>query len=434
MRKLVDRLFGIFRTWESRFALTFVGLVVTVILWGYDHFKEHNPRLKMEVLSRANVIDVKEQVLDLDVIYKSASLRSNHQTLAVVTLRISNEGAASIPLSAYDPSVPLGVAISSKNVPPPPETEMDKRIAAKVAEMTKNTLVVDTGEKLPFSLSVEPAITKAEVISANRNYFLKNVNLHHTPTNAVLNPVIIQSGDWFQIKLLVLHGEGRDFDMSAIGEISDVKIDFSGPNAKEIPPPFWTQVLSGNIAVHLVRLVVYALAMLLTIIAILVGIVLPITAISDSIAKKKRKKLAKKYEESAPEIFRKYSWVSDEYINFGELALITLYKVVAKPSEYVSYVEKYKVWSSNPERRIMITEGNPEEIIIRDHFISIRRLHNLIKKLKDFSLISQVDGKSAVEGEFKTFVVNFATFITGKSEKELDDLHDLPDEQPEPPG
>src|SRR5258708_794539 len=119
MRKRIEKLFGIFRTWETRFALTFVSLIVALILWGYDHFKEHNPRLKMEVLSRANVIDVKEQVSDLDVIYKSASLRSNHQTLAVVTLRISNDGAAPIPINAYDPSVPIGVTISSKNVPPP---------------------------------------------------------------------------------------------------------------------------------------------------------------------------------------------------------------------------------------------------------------------------------------------------------------------------
>src|SRR5882757_8569944 len=114
MQKLIDKLFGIFRTWESRFALTFVGLVVTVVLWGYDHYKEQNPRLRMEVLSRANVIDVKEQVSDLDVIYKGASLRSNSQTLAVVTLRISNDGVAPIPLNAYDPSAPIGVEISTK--------------------------------------------------------------------------------------------------------------------------------------------------------------------------------------------------------------------------------------------------------------------------------------------------------------------------------
>jgi len=395
MRKSFEKLFGIFRTWETRFALTFVSLIVTLMLWGYDHFKEHNPRLKMEVLSRANVIDLKEQVSDLDVIYKGASLRSNNQTLAVVTLKISNDGGASIPINAYDPSVPVGVEISTKDVS---------------SNLSSNLNV-------PFSLSVEPAITKAEVILASRNYFLKNVNVRHTPTNAIFNPVIIQAGDWFEVKLLVLHGEGKDFDMFALGEISGVKIDFVGPNAKDIPQPFWTQVFSGNIRVHLVRMFVYALAMALTLLAIALGVILPIVTISEFFDKKKRKNIVKKYEQLAQtNLFRKeFSWVIDDYIEHGEPAVITFYQIVVKPDTYTSCLEKTRV-----PRRDGIFVGLP----IAEFKIITMRLTGLITK---------DGGKSVVQPEFKAFIIDFAKFITGKSTtEELDDfIKGLADEESE---
>jgi len=62
----------------------------------------------MEVVSSANVIDVKEDVGKLEVLYEGANLRSNHLSLSVVTLKISNDGGAPITKTAYDDAAPLG--------------------------------------------------------------------------------------------------------------------------------------------------------------------------------------------------------------------------------------------------------------------------------------------------------------------------------------
>src|SRR5207244_10083267 len=137
---------------------------LAIIFFAYDHFREQNPRLKIELASRANVIDLKEKISDLDIFYKGASLRTNQQTLAVITLKISNDGAAPIPIGAYDTAAPVGVSISKRKPPPLVETELNMKISAKVNELTKNMIAGEDGVTLQLSLSIDPVITKAQVI------------------------------------------------------------------------------------------------------------------------------------------------------------------------------------------------------------------------------------------------------------------------------
>jgi hypothetical protein len=96
-------MFKVFRNWETKYALTFMGLIVGVICGAfsvYVYLQKTVPHLKMEVISNANVIDVKEDVGTLDVLYNGVNLKDTHQTLALVTLRVSNDGAKAIPPSS----------------------------------------------------------------------------------------------------------------------------------------------------------------------------------------------------------------------------------------------------------------------------------------------------------------------------------------------
>ncbi len=306
--------FKTFRLWEHKFALTFVSLVVTLALWGYDHYREQNPRLKVEVLSRANVIDVKEQVSDLDVIYKGASLRSNGQTLAVITLRISNDGAAPIPISAYDPTAPIGLSISTKNASP-------ERDPTKIAASFVSTLNKEAGSiiaKLPFDLFGNPAITKVEIISASREYLFKSVNPTHTATNATFSPVIFKAGDWFELKLLVLHGEGKDFDIKPIGEVADVKeIIFEGVNSKRAPKSFWTQVLGGDLWIQIIRIPIYLGAVVL----LFFSLIKVVEGFDQYRGIRNRRVFVQHFKARCNKAaFGEYSWVLDEFVDSPGIA------------------------------------------------------------------------------------------------------------------
>src|SRR5438067_513307 len=107
--------FETFRNWEVKYALTFMGLVVTVVgtvLAVYALVQKTGPNLRMDVVSVASVVDVKEDVGKLEVLYEGVNLRSNRQTLSVVSLKVSNDGAAPIRIGDYDPRSPLGIEVT----------------------------------------------------------------------------------------------------------------------------------------------------------------------------------------------------------------------------------------------------------------------------------------------------------------------------------
>ncbi len=193
-------MFQKFREWEHSYALTFVSLFVGLLFGGfsvYVYLQKIAPNLRMEVVSNANVLDIKEGVGKLDIIYDGVNLREKQQTLALVTLKISNNGTASIPKGAYDENSPVGVQVTG-------------------------------GE-----------ITKAELLQTSNPYLTTNLNFRiASNSTAIFSPIILEPGDEFQVKLLVLHKEKVGFALHPIGKIAGVKaISLVGPSGKEAQPP-----------------------------------------------------------------------------------------------------------------------------------------------------------------------------------------------------
>src|SRR5262249_24238501 len=104
---------------ERKYAMTFWGLVVGVIgtlLALYPYFEKRNPALRMEVTSSANLIDVKQDVVKLDILFNGYNLREKNQTLSLVTVKISNDGGAPITKASYDDAAPLGLEVSKGEI------------------------------------------------------------------------------------------------------------------------------------------------------------------------------------------------------------------------------------------------------------------------------------------------------------------------------
>lgn len=301
-----SKVFKIFRFWETKYALTFMGFVVGVLgfafgLWVY--LQRTTPNLKIEVTSNANVIDVKEDVGKIEIIYEGVNLRETQQTLALVTLKISNDGAAPIRKSDYDDKAPLGIAITNGNIA---KVELFGPSNAYLRGQMKATVVTNLWVIFPENTGVGGRYA----------------------TTAVIDPIILEPGDFFWMKVLILHNEKSGFDIMPVGKIAGVKaISFKPLNINETPVSSWKKALSGNIEVQAQRLIVYAFG----------GIVVLFVSVMVSITKERRRERKTKAREKAArtlemekfrvanaEMASKYSTVLVFYLEWGKPALISV--------------------------------------------------------------------------------------------------------------
>lgn len=275
-----------------------MGFIVGVlsIAFAYYIWQKSNPSLRMEVVSSASVIDVKEDVGKLEVFYNGVNLRSNHQTLAVVTLKILNDGGAPIVKGAYDDAFPFGVEVTQ-------------------------------GE-----------ITKAEVIAASNDYLTNMAKITTSlvafsprdPTNSAwnpphdkitsrvtLNPVILDPGDFILLKLLILHNEQTNFDIKSIGKIAGVKeISFKALNVVEKPKSIWGNAVSGNIWIQAIRCGFYLVVSMAILFAIGFLIAWPMNNVEKRRQRNERYARQEKIALFKPQI-PEYNWVMQNYIFRG---------------------------------------------------------------------------------------------------------------------
>jgi hypothetical protein len=308
-----------------------MGVVLAIVLfaisYAISYFEKGSPRLRIEEVSRANVIDLKEEVSDLAISYKGVNLRSNHQTLAVVTLKISNDGAASISKPNYDDLAPVGVIVSKRG------SGLDSRLSGTV-----------------------PTITKAEFMGASAEYLSNTVTLSFSSTNATLNPVIIDPGDFIRIKLLVLHGEDNDFAIRSTGKIAGVKeIKFVSLNAST------EAATTHGIRVETFVGICGSAAVLFAVIAVVFSV----------IGIHKRKKALDTFRRSSPRpaIAGKYVWVADYYVGHGKTALSIIQKLMAAtPSDFDDILFSSTWASSNKHlQKTIADQMQKTQAVIREN-------------------------------------------------------------------
>lgn len=76
---------------DRKFAWSFFGFVLAVFFGGitiYNEFiRNPNPSLSVQILSDTNVLDVRENVPELKIVYGDVDIKSLSQTLSVVVFR-----------------------------------------------------------------------------------------------------------------------------------------------------------------------------------------------------------------------------------------------------------------------------------------------------------------------------------------------------------
>jgi hypothetical protein len=171
---------------EHRYAWSLLGFVLAAIFGGitiYTEFlRDNRPDLRFEIISDTSVLDLREPLGDLQIIYWGIDIKKAKQALRVMVVRVRNIGLQDILRGHYDDRSPFGFSIR------------------------------------------HGTLLRVEMLSASNNYLRTTVDAKvRDPTSAVFNPVIIESQEWFILKSLVLHSDADTPVLEPFGKIAGVR-------------------------------------------------------------------------------------------------------------------------------------------------------------------------------------------------------------------
>ncbi|HEV7669382.1 MAG TPA: hypothetical protein VGS22_12730 [Thermoanaerobaculia bacterium] len=234
---------------DKRYAWSLLGFVLALVfgfLSLYTEFlRDRRPQIRFEVISDASVLDVREKLGNLEIIYDGVDIQKARRSLRVIIIRVTNEGPDDVLKTHYDEKAPLGFRV------------------------------------------LHGKLIRAEVL-ASSNLYLREMlaSLGHVADRAVFPPVILEAGEWFTVKSLILHSEGSRPTLEPTGKIAGVReirrVDSTEAAAE---PGFWSQAFSGGPWVQAARLPTYFFGLIL----VVLGMVAPIATASGALAKRRRR-------------------------------------------------------------------------------------------------------------------------------------------------
>lgn len=358
-----------FESFASRTVLTLLGLLGTGITI-YAFLQEKKVDLRYEVVANTNVLDFNADISKLEVLYDSTNLKQTKENLRIYTVKIINNGSENLINEFYDINEPLGIRLNT----------------GKIIEIP-------------------------QIIETSNDYIKRNLKvIDYQKDKISFSQVIIESGEYFVVKLLVLHKKETTPSIISLGKIAGQK-SINVVNAIDVKDEtsFWSKTYLGNIWVQLLRLLSYFIVGVL--------IILFIVFISEQIDtyrdKKRRLKIISEfknlksyqYTRMDDAIFDRYQLKDSR--RFQEMqALIEDEKTLNET--YKELTEKLKSKEYRRYRRIE-TDNKFIKFMERDDFSIINEMTNdgIVFKENDNLVINQA---------MKDTLNKFVSFLKEKGE------------------
>jgi hypothetical protein len=316
---------------DKKFSWSFLGFILAALFGGiavYTEFiRDTSPAVRYEILSNTKILDVKEDVTGLSIIYNNEDIRKARKTLSVLIVRVSNEGRSPILKTYYDNASPLGLSISS-------------------------------GE-----------IITAEIISATTDYLRQNAGISiRDASNVVFSQMIIEPNESFTTKLLVLNPEQSALTIFPKGKIASVKklllVDRQSEQRKET---FVMKVVSGSLWVQVVRILTYVAAFIL----LLIAVIAPSFYISEKKDQWKRNSIVKQFKSRTDSALNDLNVeLYDFYNRYGLRAFKVMEKALGDDNKFQNFLSEAGIYPSDMEaiadqegRRIFIETSSSGEIV-----------------------------------------------------------------------
>ncbi|MBU0579807.1 MAG: hypothetical protein KKA19_01405, partial [Candidatus Margulisbacteria bacterium] len=216
-----------FKNFDAKFPWSFLGFLFAIIFGLFSIylglFKDTNPIIKYEIFSNTSVLDVKENISNLEIVYDGIDIKKSNQSIRLIVFRVNNIGTEDILKSHYDEDDLFG-------------------------------FVVEKGK-----------IIRVEINKTSNEYLSKNLALSYISDDTIrFKPIILESGEYFDIKILILHEINVEPYINPIGKIAKVKKILLSDNLSErSKPSFLFQTFYGHFWTQLVRIIVYFLGFIL---------------------------------------------------------------------------------------------------------------------------------------------------------------------------
>ena len=205
--------------------ILFIGLVGALLTIYTFFFQERKIDLQYEIIANSNVLDIRAELTKLDILYNGNSLKQKNQNLRIVNLRILNTGTEQILNTFYDDNDLLGFKVVDGEI-----------------------------------------IENPEVLDASNEYLRNNLKVTSDSTNLVrFSKVIIESKQFFVLKLLILHKYEASPSIIPVGKVAGVsRIALVNKIEVTETKSFLKEVFEGNLWVQIAKGFFYFLIALVT--------------------------------------------------------------------------------------------------------------------------------------------------------------------------
>lgn len=311
---------------DQKFSWSFLGFIIGIIGIGFTiytvFFFEKVPIIKYEIVSNTNVLDIKENVSRLDILFDSVSVKKTGKELRVITLKITNDGNENFNPDYFDNKFPLGFQIEGAKI-----------------------------------------VQKPDLLNFSNDYIRESIELIEKDHNKVFfSNIIIDQGEFFTIKTLTLSDQGVIPTIKPLGYVSGSGI----PKLVEVvnetetsPKSFFRTLFYGNIGYHILRFIVYIITISLAVFVI----AFPISEFQEAKEKKNKKKNVSKFKKNTKiEKELLVERVFEIYLESGESNLFRIKRIISQPEnliEYKKYLElsekfndfEFSGFRNNPENK-----------------------------------------------------------------------------------
>lgn len=192
-----ERTNSIFRTILTGSAWSFIGVFLTAAFFLLQEYR--NPySFKIEMMDEFNLVEVREQIGDLKILYKNEDIIENKKEIKVIRIQVKN-GGKTILQGHYDQLEPFGMRFINSKV-----------LAAEV--------IYTNSEDLQRKLINGINDGKSD------NY-----------SDVIFSKVIFEKGDFAVLKTTILFDESEKLKIIPLGKIANIeklKIDAATPESK----------------------------------------------------------------------------------------------------------------------------------------------------------------------------------------------------------
>lgn len=347
MKKIIDNL-------KSPGFMAVLTILSTVLGVYGTFFYERTPEIQLQLIAETNVLDIHEQLGKLDIFYDGKNLKTTEQTLRVITLRIANTGFATITKASYDENELLGFNIQGGKILETPEIVASSYLTSNL----RPRLVSDT--------------------------------------KVIFSPVILESEESFQVKLLILAAPQQNIAISPLGKIAGVKkISVTEPFKDINRRSAFQLATDGNIEIQILRSLIYFLTLPLALIVVLA----PSVWIGSIFSKHIRVRKVAQFKAKFTDVDQLDQLILDSYIR--DDSLWETIRLLAKEKELTpSSFPKYATgFNAGPVR-------GPDDPIDQD------TLELNLRKLNEMNLVTHEGNHYQLKSEASPKIDRLVSFLT----------------------